>query len=217
MVKRRPQPKHSRRRRMASPSSAWRESTTRSSSTPHQGHRTPLTIVRESGCAPPARRRSSRPHEPGGQSACGVSAGSALAAIEASVSPALDDVLLARASAGPGPACSRPAGAVAEPSSISRIAATTGTTARTARRRRTRGDRCDSAPGDRAGRTAEGGGTPDSRVQMRPTWRLLFRTPVRYVDTESRTPVRCQPVKRTAVRAWPAPYALAVTFQSPLT
>ena len=87
VVNRRLQPRHSRRRRMAPPSSAIRESTTRSSSTAHHGHRTPPTIVRESGGAPRAPRPTNLPPWPG---VCVIPATLALstrAAMECSVSP----------------------------------------------------------------------------------------------------------------------------------
>ena len=54
VVYRRPHPAHSRRRRMAAPSSATRESTTRSSSARHQGHRTLRGYRPTSRCHPVA-------------------------------------------------------------------------------------------------------------------------------------------------------------------
>ena len=65
VVKRWPQPRHSRRRRMAAPSSVARESTTLSSSTPQPGHRTARHATpdrrraraKRAGAQPPAERR----------------------------------------------------------------------------------------------------------------------------------------------------------------
>ena len=186
VVKRRPQPRHSRLRRMATPSSAWRESTTRSSSAPHHGHRTPPTIVRESGRAPLAPRRSIRFRAPSARPGSPRERDRPVRRWRPAC-PLADDVVRSRRGRRLRQRAS-PQGPHRQRQEHEQHG---DDTTRTTRRRRTRGVGA-TAPGGRVGRTASGG-MPRTRVRMRPTSRLLSRTPVRSSRIGSRTPVRCQP------------------------
>ena len=167
-------------------------------------------------CSPGTTDASSRPRRASCRAARRRAPDRPWLAMEASVSPAFTMYSCPWRRRGLGQ------GASAEGRGSAGQAAPAGSPARlhhgqTTRRRRTRGE--GATPRRVVGQDVQPGAVRlEIELKCDRHGVSLFRTPVRYAATiGSRTPVRCQPVKRTAVRAWPAPYALAVTLRSLLT